>query len=100
MRRSLLVLALLVLSTVSARADVEVSVSEDEQTRYVQIVGMALVICCALLIRYANAHFERVREAQRSAPAPVSLLVAERVARTAQRRAGMLAAIGIVGVPA
>src|SRR5262245_52822915 len=99
MRRSLLVLALVVLSTVSARADAVGYVSDSDDAGYTYLVVLSLVVGACLLIR-AAAHFDRMREVQRSVPAPVSLLVAERVARAVQRRAGMLAAIGIVGVPA
>jgi hypothetical protein len=64
------------------------------------MVLIALMVCSYLLIRYTAAHFARVRESRHSVPRPVSLLVAERVARAVQRRAGMIAAIGVVGVPA
>ena len=98
--RPLLVFAVLVLSAASARADAVVNVSESEPAGYTRLVLIALAFCSYLLIRYTAAHFDRVREAARSVPTPVSLLVAERVARAVQRRAGMIAAIGIVGVPA
>src|SRR5262245_66632978 len=99
MRRSLSVLALLVLSAASARADVVVRVSEDERDGYMHVVIIALVIGSYLLLRYTAAHFDRVREAERSLPVPVSLLVAERVARAVQRRAGVIAPRGVARVP-
>lgn len=45
-------------------------------------------------------HFRRTTTLSRAAPVPVSLLVAERLARVVQRRHGVIAAVGIVGVPA
>ncbi|HEY0994317.1 MAG TPA: hypothetical protein VGD80_44985, partial [Kofleriaceae bacterium] len=100
MRRSLLVSAVLVLATASAHADAVGYAPDNNSAVYSHLVLVALAICIYLLIRYTAAHFDRVREAQRSVPTPVSLLFAERVARAVQRRAGMTAAIGIVGVPA
>lgn len=100
MRRSLLVSALLALSTSSARADMVGRACAHDGTGYAMLGFGALVICLYLLIRYAAVHFERVREAQLSVPVPISLLVAERIARAMQRRAGVIATVGIVGVPA
>lgn len=45
-------------------------------------------------------HFRRVNALHDAQPEPLSLLVAERLARTAQRRGGVVAAVGIAGVPA
>jgi hypothetical protein len=45
-------------------------------------------------------HFRRVNALRDAVAEPISLLVAERLARASQRRGGVIAAIGIVGVPA
>lgn len=52
------------------------------------------------LIGYLVMHFRRVRDERLAVAEPISLLVAERLARAVQRRAGVIAAIGVVGVPA
>jgi hypothetical protein len=100
MRRPSLAFALLVLSTTSAHADEVVRVCDHDAERYA-LLGMAAALfgACAL-IRYTVRHFQRVRDAQLATPAPISLLVAERIARAVQRRAGVIATVGIVGVPA
>jgi hypothetical protein len=54
----------------------------------------------ALLWVWLARHFRRVGARQIAVPEPISLLVAERLARAAQRSSGVLAAIGIIGVPA
>jgi hypothetical protein len=100
MRCPSLVFALLVLSTTSAHADEVVRVCNHDWEGYA-LLGMGAVLfgACAV-IRYAVRHFQRVRDAQFAVPAPISLLVAERIARAVQRRAGVIATVGIVGVPA
>jgi hypothetical protein len=57
---------------------------------------LGVAFATLLLVR----HFRRVNAVQRARPVPVSLLVVERLARAAQRRAGVIAAVGVVGVPA
>jgi hypothetical protein len=100
MRCPSLVFALLVLSTTSAYADVVVRACDHDAERYALLgMGAALFGACAL-IRYTVRHFQRVRDAQLATPVPTSLLVAERIARAVQRRAGVIATVGIVGVPA
>ena len=100
MRCPSLAFALLVLTTTSAYADEVARVCDHDAERYA-LLGMAAALfgACAL-IRYTVRHFQRVRDAQLATPAPISLLVAERIARAVQRRAGVIATVGIVGVPA
>lgn len=59
----------------------------------VAFIGIPLVL--VWLVRY----FQRMRARREAIAEPISLLVAERVARAVQRRAGVLAAVGITGVP-
>jgi hypothetical protein len=100
MRRPSLVFALLVLSTTSAHADQVVRTCNHDAEGYA-LFGMAAALfgACAV-IRYSVRHFQRVRDAQLATPVPISLLVAERIARSVQRRAGVIATVGIAGVPA
>jgi hypothetical protein len=58
------------------------------------LIGVFGVLGCLAM------HLRRVREARFAVAEPVSLLVVERLARAVQRRGGVLAAVGIVGVPA
>jgi hypothetical protein len=58
------------------------------------LIGVLGVLGCLAM------HLRRVREARFAVAEPVSLLVVERLARAVQRRGGVVAAIGIVGVPA
>jgi hypothetical protein len=99
MRCPSLVFALLVLSTTSAYADEVVRVCDrGAEGRALLGMGAALFGACAL-ISYTVRHFQRVRDAELATPVPLSLLVAERIARAVQRRAGVIATVGIVGVP-
>jgi hypothetical protein len=61
--------------------------------------GLALLTIAGLSLLLMR-HFRRVGTLRDSLPVTVSLLVAERLARAAQRRGGVVGAIGIVGVPA
>jgi len=97
MRRLSIAFAFLALSATSARADVRVCAGNE--IAYTRLLMGAAVVCLYLVVRYAVAHFERVRESRSALAVPISLLVAERVARAVQRRAGMIATIGLVGVP-
>lgn len=65
------------------------------------VLGMALVafIGIPLVLVWLVRYFQRMRARQEAIAEPISLLVAERVARAVQRRAGVLAAVGITGVP-
>jgi hypothetical protein len=100
MRRPSLVFALLALTMTSAHADEVARVCNHAADRYAMLaMGAALFGACAV-IRYTVRHFQRVRDAQLATPVPISLLVAERIARAIQRRAGVIATVGIVGVPA
>jgi hypothetical protein len=58
------------------------------------MVGVLGVLGCLAM------HLRRVRDARFAVAEPISLLVVERLARAAQRRGGVVAAAGIVGVPA
>ena len=98
MRRLPLAFVLLLVAT-AARADV-VRACEAGELSYTRFGIVAALVSVYLVVRYAVAHFERVREAQSAEVLPISLLVAERVARAVQRRSGMIAAVGIAGVPA
>ena len=98
MRRSLLVFALLALSTASARADT--GEGGCHGNLFAELVAAASLIAVLALIGYTVMHFWRVRAARVAIAVPISLLVAERVARVVQRRSGVIAAIGVVGVPA
>ncbi len=62
-------------------------------------VGLALVCVLVLILKIAS-YVQRVRARDGAMTEPISLLVAERLARAVQRRAGVLAAVGVVGVPA
>lgn len=62
-------------------------------------VGLALVCALVLILKIAS-YVQRVRARDGAMAEPISLLVAERLARAVQRRAGVLAAVGVVGVPA
>lgn len=53
-----------------------------------------------LVLGYLVVHLRRTAEARFAVAEPVSLLVVERLARSVQRRAGVIAAVGVVGVPA
>jgi hypothetical protein len=65
-------------------------------------MGIATIVvgCIACVLGYLAMWFWRVRQARLAMPEAVSLLVAERLARVVQRQGGVLAAVGIVGVPA
>jgi hypothetical protein len=64
-------------------------------------LGICVILagCVACVLGYLMMCFRRAREAHLAIPESVSLLVAERLARGVQRRGGVLAAVGIVGVP-
>jgi hypothetical protein len=59
------------------------------------VVFLAIPLAMVWLVRY----FQRMRARREAIAEPISLLVAERLARAVQRRAGVLAAVGITGVP-
>jgi hypothetical protein len=61
--------------------------------------GLVLVCAVALILKIAS-YVQRVRARDAAVAEPISLLVAERLARAVQRRAGVLAAVGVAGVPA
>lgn len=65
------------------------------------VLGMSLVafVGIPLVLVWLVRYFQRMRARQEAIAEPISLLVAERVARAVQRRAGVLAAVGITGVP-
>jgi hypothetical protein len=65
-------------------------------------LGMAFVafVVIPVLIVWLVRYFQRMRARQNAVAEPISLLVAERLARAVQRRGGVLAAVGIAGVPA
>jgi hypothetical protein len=98
MGRLSLVFALLVLSTSVARASERGGPGDDDLV-LVGMLGVAFV-GIPLLIVWLVRYFQRMRARQDAIAEPISLLVAERIARAVQRRAGVLAAIGVVGVPA
>jgi hypothetical protein len=51
------------------------------------------------LLLLGARHFRRVAAERAASPVPVSLLVVARLARAVKRRGGVVAAIGVVGVP-
>ena len=68
---------------------------------FVLFGGTALSLASALaVLGYLVIHLRRMREARSAVAQPVSLLVVERLARAVQRRGGVIAAVGVVGVPA
>jgi hypothetical protein len=68
---------------------------------FIVLGGTALALTGVLgAIACLAMHLRRVRDARFAVAAPVSLLVVERLARAVQRRGGVVAAVGIVGVPA
>jgi hypothetical protein len=74
---------------------------------YLRVSPFALFGCTALplgvvlvVLGYLVVHLRRTAEARFAVAEPVSLLVVERLARAVQRRAGVIAAVGVVGVPA
>jgi len=63
-------------------------------------VAFAAFVMIPVLIVWLVRYFQRMRARQNAIAEPISLLVAERLARAVQRRGGVLAAVGIAGVPA
>ena len=63
---------------------------------FVPNLTVIAVIVAVIGLWYA---WRRRREATGASPVPISLLVVEQLARAAQRRGGVQAAIGLVGVP-
>ncbi|HEX2686336.1 MAG TPA: hypothetical protein VHN14_06950 [Kofleriaceae bacterium] len=100
MGRSLLVLALLVLSAASAHASTEPArCATGDMGPWLFGGAGGVVAAIPLLFVWLGRHFRRLHARQHAVPAPISLLVAERLARAVQRRAGVIAAVGIAGVP-
>ena len=97
MRCPWLVFALLALSTASAGAST--GYCESRRGSLAEVTAIAMLLCVLALIGYTARHFRQVRAARFAIPVPISLLVAERVARAVQRSAGVIATVGIVGVP-
>ena len=64
------------------------------------IAGTVALACVVALILGIASYVRRVQARDAAVAEPVSLLVVERLARAVQRRAGVLATVGVVGVPA
>jgi hypothetical protein len=92
-------LALLDVELVTLRELEQEALGDVESGPAVPAGGLALLGLTGLSLLLVR-HFRRVRALHDAEPAPISLLVAERLARAAQRRGGVVGAIGIVGVPA
>jgi len=63
-------------------------------------IGALLTLGVVVLYALYAAHIRRVRAAQGAVAEPISLLIVELLARKVQRRNGVVAAAGLVGVPA
>jgi hypothetical protein len=70
----------------------------DEYRTPLAIIGIVLGIVAVLAVMLFR-HFRRVNAVARATPAPLSLLVVEKLARSVQRHNGVIAAVGIAGVP-
>jgi len=103
LRLPLVVALLLVLSASSARAS-----AQPDHVRCgmgdmgLLFLGMAAFafIGIPVMIVWLVRYFQRMRARQEAVAEPLSLLVAERIARAVQRRGGVVAAVAIAGVPA
>jgi hypothetical protein len=99
MHRLRLVFAVLVVSATHAGASTRsCSCTPGDTSLVLASAGLALACIVAVILGVAS-YVRRVRARDGAVAEPISLLVAERLARAVQLRAGVVATVGLVGVP-